>query len=74
MTNIVEPVGRWWLAYDDGAVWPCDVLSVNHFAVTVRPVHPAPDAGVERAVAPSRVYDSKFNRPRRVARLNQRKE
>lgn len=59
------PVGRWWLAYDDGAVWPCDVVGPGGWpgTIRVRPVHPAPDAGTARLVSRRHVYDSAFNHP-----------
>ena len=62
---IVPPVGCWWLAYEDGCVWPVEVLRpaiAGQFWVL--PVHPAPDAGTERLEPRSRIYDSHFNPPR----------
>lgn len=62
--TIVAPVGRWWLAYDDCAVWPCQVDAIAPFnQVRVTPVHPAPDAGKSRLEPRGRVYDSAFNHP-----------
>jgi hypothetical protein len=62
--SIPAPSGRWWLAYDDGAVWPCEVrrsFFPGHW--TVVPQAPAPDAGTERVEPTGRIYDSSFNRP-----------
>jgi hypothetical protein len=61
---IPAPVGNWWLAYEDGTVWPCEVLAFGiMFMVEVRPVGPAPDAGQTRWVQRRNVYDAAFNRP-----------
>jgi hypothetical protein len=62
---ISEPVGSWWCAFDDGSVWPVEVLSTNMFGTRVRPTHEAAPQG-EHLVHPSRVYDSEFNRPKKV--------
>ena len=49
---------HWWLYdYEDGTVWPCNVLSVSMFGARVEPVAPAPDAGEQRTVSVSRVLD-----------------
>lgn len=62
---ILAPHGRWWLAYDDGAVWPCEVLDVGIFPGywAVRPVAPAPDAGEIRYEPSRRIFDSALNFP-----------
>jgi hypothetical protein len=65
MTGVAEPVGRWWLTYDDGAVWPVEVTGpaiAGHWRVV--PQAPAPDAGEARIEPAGRVYDSRFNHPR----------
>jgi len=66
---ITPPVGRWWLAYPDGTVWPCEVVHATGWpgVWTVRPIHPAPDAGVERGAPTRAIYDSAFNHPKVVA-------
>ena len=36
VTAYPAPVGKWWLAYDNGEVWPCEVLGpmiVGHWRV-----------------------------------------
>lgn len=65
MTNLPAPVGRWWLAYDDGTVWPCEVIGPSAFPGhwSVRPVAPAPDAGTVRVVRRNSVFDSAANAP-----------
>ena len=62
---MIAPVGRWWLAYSDGSVWPCEVLgpSVMPGYWRVRPMAPAPKAGTECAEPRRRIYDSAFNHP-----------
>ena len=60
---ITKPVGRWWAAFDNGEVWPVDVLTVTPFGIRVQATHDAAPAG-EHVLHTSRVYDSKFNRPR----------
>jgi hypothetical protein len=65
--KLTNPVGNWWLAYDNDEVWPCDVLRpcVWPGTVVVVPTHEAaPDYGSEIVVSCSRVYDSAFNRPK----------
>ena len=62
---ISEPVGNWWAAFDNGEVWPVEVISTNMFGTTIRATHDAAPQG-ELVVHPSRVYDSNFNRPKRV--------
>lgn len=62
---ISEPVGNWWAAFDDGSVWPVEVLSTNMFGTTVRSTHEAAPQG-EIVLHPSRVYDAEFNRPKKV--------
>ena len=59
---ISDPVGSWWAAFDNGEVWPVEVIHANMFGTRVRPTHEAAPQG-ERTLAPSRVYDSNFNRP-----------
>lgn len=64
--SVPAPVGRWWLTYDDGAVWPCEVLGPTVFFVghwRVRAVEPAPDAGETRVEPAGRIIDSAGNRP-----------
>lgn len=64
MSAISPPVGRWWLTYDDGTVWPCEVLGTifpGHWRV--RAVEPAPDAGATRVEPTGRIIDSAGNRP-----------
>lgn len=57
-------VGHWWLTYDDGAVWPCEVLRPSIAGQwVVCPLPPAPDAGAERVEPRGRIYDSAFNHP-----------
>lgn len=53
----------WWCAYDDGTVWPCEVLNTGIFGTTVRALYPAPDAGEVRTVDQRAVYDGNFKRP-----------
>lgn len=66
---IPSPVGKWWLVYEDGCVWPCEVLSPVVFPGywLVRPIAPAPDVGQERAEPTDHIYDSAFNRPKVTA-------
>lgn len=67
--SMYEPDGQWWLTYDDGTVWPCEILRPalgNQWVV--RALAPAPDAGAERYEPTSRIYDTHFNRPRLRAR------
>jgi hypothetical protein len=63
--TISEPVGSWWAAFDNGEVWPVEVLSVNMFGTRVRPTHDSAPQG-EAVFHNSRVYDSNFNRPKKV--------
>ena len=63
---IDNPVGSWWAAFDNGEVWPVEVLRTNMFGTTVRATHDAAPQG-EITFHPSRVYDSDFNRPSMVA-------
>ena len=61
---IPAPEGRWWLAYDDGTVWPCEVEGpgiASHWFVI--PQDPAPDAGTRRLEPRGRIYDAAFNHP-----------
>jgi hypothetical protein len=56
---------RWWLAYDNGEVWPCEVIGpslVGHWHV--RPLAPAPDAGTDRIEPTRRVYDNRLQAPK----------
>ena len=54
----------WWLAYDDGCVWPCRLEAVLPMGTAkVTPLDPAPDAGVTRGVSIARVYDANLMRP-----------
>lgn len=53
----------WWCAYEDGTVWPCEVKRASVFGVTITPLSPAPDAGHEKTVNRTAVYDSDFNHP-----------
>lgn len=59
-----SPVGNWWAAFDNGEVWPVEVLSTNMFGTRVVATHDAAPQG-ETVLHPSRVYDSDFNRPSR---------
>lgn len=64
---VTSPVGRWWLAYDDGTVWPIEIIAPSMIGEwRVRPVHPAPDAGQERYEPTGRIFDADFNHPRMV--------
>ncbi len=46
-----------WCTYDDGTVWPCEVLRRALWGrVVIRPISPAPDAGQERTVVASRIF------------------
>jgi hypothetical protein len=63
--KISEPVGSWWGAFDNGEVWPVEVLSTNIFGTRVRATHDAAPQG-EHVLHPQRVYDSNFNRPKKV--------
>lgn len=58
---LADPVGCWWGAYDNGEVWPVEILSANLFGVRVRATHEAAPQG-EIVMSPARVYDSRFNR------------
>jgi hypothetical protein len=60
---INDPVGCWWAAFDNGEVWPVEVLRANFFGTTVRPTHASAPQG-EVTLHASRVYDSKFNKPK----------
>lgn len=60
---IDDPVVCWWAAFDDGSVWPVEVLSANLFGVRVRATHDSAPAG-EHVLHSSRVYDSDFNHPK----------
>ena len=62
---IGAPVGIWWLVYHDGAVWPCEIVGPSSWPAHwhVRPLAPAPDAGVERTEPMWNIYDSDYNRP-----------
>lgn len=63
--SITPAVGLWWLTYDNGDVWPCEVIALALWdRVTVLPVTPAPDAGIQRAVPRRNVIDSAGNHPR----------
>ena len=61
---VTSPEGRWWCAYEDGTVWPCDIISIGVFGVSLTPLRPAPDAGQRRVVPLARVYDNAFDHPR----------
>lgn len=58
----------YWLAYDNGEVWPCGVLSpaiCDHW--TVIPTHPAAPGYGERLIEPRRrIYDGTFKHPEMV--------
>ena len=43
--KICEPVGKWWAAFDDGSIWPVEVLSTNIFGRLVRATAPKRAAG-----------------------------
>lgn len=60
------PNGCWWLSYNDGTVWPCEVVSSAVFPGywIVAPQAPAPDAGESRVEPTGRIIDSAGNRPR----------
>lgn len=62
---IAAPKGSWWL--DEGqqsGVWPCEVLSISIFGVTVRPTHKGSMYyGETILVDRKRVYDNAFNHP-----------
>lgn len=60
---INDPVGNWWAAFDDGTVWPVEVLHSNLFGTKVRATHDAAPQG-EVVLSSQRVYDSDFNRPK----------
>lgn len=62
--KISEPVGKWWAAFDNGEVWPVEVLTVTPFGTRVRATHEAAPQG-EIVFHNSRVYDGEFNHPRR---------
>jgi hypothetical protein len=66
MSAISEPVGNWWGAFDNGEVWPVEVLHINLFGTKVRATHDAAPQG-ELWLHNSRVYDANFNHPKRVA-------
>lgn len=59
---INDPVGRWWAAFDNGEVWPVEVVRANIFGTTVVATHDAAPQG-EFTFHASRVYDSDFNQP-----------
>jgi hypothetical protein len=58
-----DPVGSWWGAYENGEVWPVEVIASNLFGTLARPTHDAAPPG-ERWFGPRAVYDSNFNRPK----------
>ncbi len=62
--EITKPVGNWWGAFDDGSVWPVEVLAVTQFGTRIRATHDAAPQG-EQTLPNSHVYDSKFNHPKR---------
>lgn len=63
--HVSSPEGLWWAAFDDGTVWPVEIVDLNIFGATVKSTHPAAPQG-EVGVHQSRVYDSRFNRPTNV--------
>jgi hypothetical protein len=62
--HITDPVGLWWAAFDNGEVWPVEVLHITPFGTRVRSTHEAAPQG-EFTFHNSRVYDNDFNHPRR---------
>ncbi len=60
---IENPVGKWWAAFDNGEVWPVEIVHANIFGVMVRSTHEAAPQG-EVLLHESRVYDSDFNKPK----------
>ena len=61
--DIQDPVGSWWGAFDNGEVWPVEVIAVTMFGTRVRATHEAAPQG-EITLSAARVYDGDFNRPR----------
>jgi hypothetical protein len=63
--RIKDPIGRWWLDEGrDSGVWPCDVVAINVFGVTVTPTHEGSlYYGETFTVDRARVYDNKHNHP-----------
>jgi hypothetical protein len=55
----------WWLAYDDGTVWPCEIVGPTIFPghIQVRALYPAPNAGEVTIEPRQRVYDAAMQHP-----------
>lgn len=63
LREIKNPVGYWWAAFDNGEVWPVEIIYANFFGTRVRSTHESAPQG-EITLHPSRVYDGSFNRPK----------
>lgn len=65
---VAQPDGQWWCQYEDGTVWPVEVLGAAVWPGqwVIRPKSPAPDAGRQRIEPAGNIYDRSFQHPRIV--------